>query len=157
MVEVTYNLINFVMSRGGRVRKRTMLLLFTSLINLLKCTDAKEKKWNKLVLSVTYYPSQRQKLKTNSSYFHYYCSSSFSFRLERRNTKGRSGYTFWLILQKTFSAFSHRKLKVVQIWSTHQSKALIFYYGIKNIWIGFLKTLSKTDKLNFIFWNLGCV
>ena len=59
------------------------------------------------------------------------------FHEEKRNSKGRSGYTFWLILQKTFAAFSHRKLKVVQIWSPHQSKALIFYFGIKKIlsWI----------------------
>ena len=48
-----------------------------------------------------------------------------------RNSKERSGYTFWLILQKTFAAFSHRKLKVVQIWSIHQSKAVIFYFVIK--------------------------
>ena len=41
--------------------------------------------------------------------------------------------------------------------ATHQSKALIFYFGMKKCWVGFLKILSKTDKLNFIFWNLGCV
>ena len=33
--------------------------------------------------------------------------------------------------------FEHRKLKVAQIWSSHQSKALIFYFGIKKFlsWI----------------------
>ena len=68
------------------------------------------------------------------------------------------GVHFWLILQKTFAAFSHWKLKVAQIWWTHQSKALIFYFGIKkHFWVGFLKILSKADKLNLIFWNLGCV
>ena len=38
-----------------------------------------------------------------------------------------------IILQTTFATFSHWKLKVVQIWSAHQSKALIFYFGIKKI------------------------
>ena len=48
-----------------------------------------------------------------------------------------SGYTFWLILQKMFDAFWHRKLKMAQTWSTHQSTALIFYFGMKKIssWI----------------------
>ena len=78
-------------------------------------------------------------------------------QIERRNSKGRSGYTFGLILQKTFAVFSHQKLKVAQIWSTHQSKALIFYFGMKKFWVGFLKILWETDKLNFIFWNLRCV
>ena len=44
---------------------------------------------------------------------------------------------FWLILQKTFAAFSQRKLKVAQIWSTHQSKALIFYLAWKNVELNF--------------------
>ena len=78
-------------------------------------------------------------------------------KLERRNSKGRSGHTFWLILQKTFAAFSHRKLKVAQIWSTHQSKALIFYFGIKKFGVGFLKILWETDKVHFTSSNLVCV
>ena len=78
-------------------------------------------------------------------------------QLERRNSKGRSGYTFWLILQKTFAAFSHRKLKVAQIWSTHQSKALIFFFGMKKFGVGFLKILWETDKVHFTSSNLVCV
>ena len=77
--------------------------------------------------------------------------------LDRWNSKGRSGYTFWLILQKTFAAFSHRKLKVAQIWSTHQSKALIFYFGMKKFGVGFLKILWETDKVHFTSSNLVCV
>ena len=76
---------------------------------------------------------------------------------ERQNLKGRSGCTFWLILQKTLAAFSRRKLKVSQIWSTHQSKALIFYFGIKIVGVGFLKILWETDKLNFTSSNLVCI
>ena len=94
-------------------------------------------------------------------FFLTYFENEIFYKIEMRNSKGRSGtvrVTFWLILQKHFTAFLHRKLKVAQIWSTHQSKALIFYFGIqKNFWVGFLKILSKTDKLDFIFWNLGCV
>ena len=85
----------------------------------------------------------------------------FLIEIKMRNSKGRSadqGTLFHLFYKNIFAAFSHRKLKVAQIWSTHQSKALIFYSGIKNkIWVWVLKILSKTDKLNFIFWNLGCV
>ena len=64
---------------------------------------------------------------------HFFMSFSFE-KIERRNSKGRSGYTFCLILQKTFA---HRKLKVAQIWSAHQSKAVIFYFVIKKFlsWI----------------------
>ena len=40
---------------------------------------------------------------------------TYFLQIERRNSKGRSGYTFWLILQKTFAAFSQRKLKVAEI------------------------------------------
>ena len=32
-----------------------------------------------------------------------------------------------------FAAFLHRKVKVAQIWSAHQSKALIFYFGMRKI------------------------
>ena len=78
-------------------------------------------------------------------------------QLKRRNSKGRSGYIFWLILQKTFAAFSHWKLKVAQIWSTHQSKALIFYFGMKKFGVGFLKILWETDKVHFTSLNLVCV
>ena len=35
--------------------------------------------------------------------------------------------------KKSFAAFSHRKVKVAQIWYTHQSKAMIFYFGMKKI------------------------
>ena len=66
-------------------------------------------------------------------------------------------YTFWLILQKTFAAFSHHKLKVAQIWSTHQSKALIFYFGMKKFGVRFLKILWETDKVHFTSSNLVCV
>ena len=71
------------------------------------------------------------------------------------NSKGHSGYIFWFILQKNFAAFSHRKLKVEQIWPTHQSKALIFYFDIKKFWIEFLKILW--DKAHFTSSNLVCV
>ena len=64
---------------------------------------------------------------------------------------------FWLILQKTFAAFSHRKLKMAQIWSTHQSKALIFYFGMKKFEVEFLKILWETDKVHFTSSNLVCV
>ena len=80
-----------------------------------------------------------------------------NLKIETRNSKGRSGYTFWLILQKTFAAFSHRKLKVAQIWSTHQSKAMIFYFSMKKFWVGFLKILWETDKVHFTSSNLMCV
>ena len=92
-------------------------------------------------------------------------------KIERRNSKGRSGYTFWLILQKTFAVFSHQKLKVAQIWSTHQSKALIFYFGIKKIvsWIfenfvenrqtkfHILKFRVCKHTLNLNSWNVLCL
>ena len=59
----------------------------------------------------------------------------FGGQIERRNSKGRSAYTFRLIFTKnTNAAFSHQKLKV----STHQSKALIFYFVMKkNLELGF--------------------
>ena len=63
--------------------------------------------------------------------------------------KGRSGYTFWLILQKTFAAFSHRKIKVAQIWSTHQSKALIFYFGINKILSWIFENFVKNRQTKF--------
>ena len=58
---------------------------------------------------------------------------------------------------KTFAAFSHRKLKVTQIWSTHQSKVLIFYFGMKKFGVRFLKILWETDKVHFTCSNLVCV
>ena len=79
------------------------------------------------------------------------------WQIERRNSKGRSGYTFWLILQKPFAAFSHRQLKVIQIWSTHQSKALTFYFDMKNFFNLIFENFWKTDKVNFTDSNLMCV
>ena len=43
---------------------------------------------------------------------------------------------------------------MAQIWSTHQSKALIFYFGMKKIGVGFLKILWETDKVHFMSSNL---
>ena len=58
-----------------------------------------------------------------------------------------------------------------QIWLTHQSKALIFYFDMKNFFNLIFKNLWKTDKvnfnkfkfnvclhtLNFKIWNLVCL
>ena len=53
--------------------------------------------------------------------------------LERWNSKGRSGYSFDSIYKIYFAAFLHRSFEVIQIWLTHQSKALIFYFGMKKV------------------------
>ena len=78
--------------------------------------------------------------------------------IERWNSKGRSGYSFDSIYKIYFAAFLHRSLFVViQIWLTHQSKALIFYFGMKNFFNLIFENLWKTDKLNFTSSNLMCV
>ena len=80
------------------------------------------------------------------------------FHLERRNSQGRSGYTFWLILQKQFCHFLTPKGKsgTDMINPLIESSDFLFWHK-KTFWVRFLKILWETDKLNFIFWNLGCV
>ena len=46
---------------------------------------------------------------------------------------------------------------MAQIWSIHQSKAVIFYFVTKKFWVGFLKILWETDKAHFTNSNLVCV
>ena len=46
---------------------------------------------------------------------------------------------------------------MAQIWSTHQSRALIFYFGMKKFKVGFLKILWETDRAHFTSSNLVCV
>ena len=79
------------------------------------------------------------------------------FYVKRWNWKGRSGYSFNSIYKIYFAAFLHRSFEVIQIWLTHQSKAMIFYFGMKSFFNLIFENLWKTDKLNFIFWNLECV
>ena len=59
--------------------------------------------------------------------------------------------------KKNFATFSQRKLKMAQIWSTHQSKALIFSFGMKKFGVGFLKILWETYKAHFTSSNLVCI
>ena len=73
------------------------------------------------------------------------------------NSKGRSGYSFDSIYKIYFAAFLHRSFEVIQIWLTHQSKALIFYFGMKNFFNLIFENLWKTDKVNFTSSNLMCV
>ena len=57
------------------------------------------------------------------------------------------------ILQLSYiEAFS-----VMQIWLTHQSKALIFYFGMKNFLSLIFENLWETDKVNFTSSNWMCV
>ena len=53
--------------------------------------------------------------------------------VESWNSKGRSVYSFDSIYKIYFAAFLHRSFEVIQIWSTHKSKALIFYFGMKKV------------------------
>ena len=82
----------------------------------------------------------------------------FYFDIREGNSKGRSGYTFLLILQKNFCRFLTPKVKSAtdMINPSIESFDFLFWHK-KKFWVGFLKILSKTDKPNFIFWNLGCV
>ena len=70
-----------------------------------------------------------------------------------------------------FAAFLHRSFEVIQIWLTHQSKALIFYFGMKKIlspifenFVGnrqtkfhILKFRVCKHTLNLNSWNLVCL
>ena len=73
-------------------------------------------------------------------------------QVERWNSKGRSGYSFDWIYKFYFVVFL-----VIQVWLTHQSKALIFYFGMKNFFNLIFENLWKTDKMNFTSSNLMCV
>ena len=65
---------------------------------------------------------------------------------------------FWLNLQKfIFAAFLHRSFEVIQIWLTHQSKTLIFFFGMKSFFNLIFGNLWKTGKVNFTSSNLVCV
>ena len=78
--------------------------------------------------------------------------------LERQNSKGRSGYSFDSIYKIYFAAFLHRRFEVIQIWLTHQLKALIFNFGMKNFFNQLIfENLWKADKVNFTSLNLMCV
>ena len=77
--------------------------------------------------------------------------------IERWNSKGRSGYSFDWFYKIYFAAFLHRSFEVIQIWLTHQSKALIFYFGMKNFLSMIFENLWETDKVNFTSSNLMCV
>ena len=82
---------------------------------------------------------------------------SWTSQIERWNSKRRSGYSFDSIYKIYFAAFLHRSFEVIQIWLTHQSKALIFYFGMKNFFNLIFENLWKTDKVNFTSSNLMCV
>ena len=74
--------------------------------------------------------------------------------VERGNSKGSSGSTFWQISQKYFAAVSQQNFEEINRWLTHQSKAPILDFDTENQSISFSKILWKTDKRNFIFSNL---
>ena len=87
-----------------------------------------------------------------------FCSIFISHhKIERRNSKVRSGYSFDSIYKIYFAAFLHRSFVVIQIWLTHQSKALIFQFGTKNFFNLIFENFWKTDKVNFTSSNLMCV
>ena len=67
--------------------------------------------------------------------------------LESENSKVGSGYTFWLISKKYFAAFSQQNLETIHLWLTHQSKALIFYFELKNILTLILGVCKHTRNL----------
>jgi hypothetical protein len=83
--------------------------------------------------------------------------NGFNFEIERWNSKSRSGYSFDSIYKIYFAAFLHQRFEVIQIWWTHQSKALIFSFGMKNFFNLIFENLWKTDKVNFADSNLMCV
>ena len=56
---------------------------------------------------------------------------------------------------KNFCRFLTPKVKSGT--DSHQSKTLIFYFGIKKFGVGFLKILWETDKVHFTSSNLVCV
>ena len=91
--------------------------------------------------------------------------------IEMWNLKGRSGYSFDSIYKIYFASFLHRRFEVIQIWFTHQSTALIFYFGMKKVFSpifeGFvgnrqtkfhiLKFRVCKHTLNLNSWNVRCL
>ena len=59
---------------------------------------------------------------------------------------------FWYILPLSVS-----HLEEINRWLIHQSKALLLYLIWHRKLIDRIFWKWKTDKRNFIFWNLGCV
>ena len=76
--------------------------------------------------------------------------------IETRNSKGRSGSDFYWFLKIYFAAFSHQSFGGMQIWLTHQSKAIILYFDIEIFLSPVLEILRKIDKVNFTSSNLMC-
>ena len=58
---------------------------------------------------------------------------TLNMHVERWNSKWSSGHSFDSISKIYFAAFLHRNFEVIQIWLTHQSKGLIFYFGMKKV------------------------
>ena len=77
--------------------------------------------------------------------------------IETRNSKGRSGSDFYWFLKIYFAAFSHQSPGEMQIWLTHQSKAIILYFDTEIFLSPVLEILRETDKVNFTNSNLMCV
>ena len=61
-----------------------------------------------------------------------------TLQIEKRNSKGRSGFTFWQISQKYFTASNFEE---INRWLKHQLKSLILYFDIEN------------QSISFFFWK----
>ena len=78
-------------------------------------------------------------------------------KIETRNSKGRSGSDFYWFLKIYFDAFSHPSPGEMQIWLTHQSKAIILFFDTEKFLSPVFEIFRETDKVNFTNSNLMCV
>ena len=87
-----------------------------------------------MVLELNYHKNSQRYIEFNfNSKNNYFRLKSENFiilgpKLERWNSKGRSGYSFDSIYKIYFAAFLHRTFEVLQIWLTHQSKSSDFLF-----------------------------
>ena len=74
------------------------------------------------------------------------------FHLERRNSKDRSGYVFFLVLEILFLQVPQRELKNIHRWLIYQSKAISLYFGTgKNSnQIFHISVENRQTKFNFL-------
>ena len=79
-------------------------------------------------------------------------SPTWTYHAQNREAKFKRALRIHFLthfLKKTFVAISDWKSNVAQIWSTHQSKALIFYFDMKKILSRIFKNFVGNRQTKF--------